>query len=110
MYSQEKKRQENERKVEENKLDANIHFHGLLDEDEIKKLLTKLDVYIHASFAETMCTSVMQAMSCGLPIIGSDIPGINDIVEKDVNALLFSNKEPEILLKQPPTNAFWPVA
>lgn len=85
--------------VREEKLDTQIHFHGLLGEKEIIELLTRLDVYIHASFAETMCTSVMQAMACGLPVLASNIPGINDIVEEKNNAFLFENKNKEGLLK-----------
>lgn len=85
--------------VEEKKLSEQIHFHGLLDENEIIELLTKLDVYIHASFAETMCTSVMQAMACGLPVLASNIPGINDIVEEERNAILFENDNIDKLIK-----------
>lgn len=71
-------------------LDKQIHFHGLLDEQGIKNLLAGLDIYIHASFAETMCTSVMQAMACGLPVLASDIPGINNITGAKENVILFA--------------------
>lgn len=74
-------------------LDKQVHFHGLLDEQGIKDLLGRLDIYIHASFAETMCTSVMQAMACGLPVLASDIPGINNITIAGDNALLFANND-----------------
>ncbi len=80
-----------EKAVTDNGLAARVHFHGLLNEEELYEFLARLDVYVHASFAETMCTSVMQAMACGLPVIASDIPGINDIVEKNKNAILFNN-------------------
>lgn len=82
-----------EKAVKEEGLSDQIHFHGLLGEKEIIELLGKLDVYIHASFAETMCTSVMQAMASGLPVLASDIPGINDIAWKDKNAILFNNND-----------------
>ncbi len=81
------------RAVKDHKLHSQVHFHGLLNEEEVREFLTKLDVYVHASFAETMCTSVMQAMSCGLPVLASDVPGINDIVRKEENAFLFSNDD-----------------
>lgn len=68
-------------------------FHGLLEEAAVIDLLNRLDIYVHASFSETMCTSVMQAMACGLPIIGSNIPGINDIVKDGENAFLFDNND-----------------
>lgn len=89
-----------EKIVIEKRMEANVHFHGLLNEQEIISLLHKLDIYVHASFAETMCTSVMQAMACGLPVLGSDIPGINDIVKAGDNALLFANNDTRMLLEQ----------
>lgn len=72
-------------------LQDRVIFHGLLTEDEIISFLRGLDFYIHASDAEAMCTAVMQAMACGLPIVASDIPGINNIVMANENARLFSN-------------------
>jgi len=89
-----------EKKVIERNMATNVHFHGLLNEQEIISLLHGLDVYVQASFAETMCTSVMQAMACGLPVLGSDIPGINDIVKAGENALLFANNDTDMLLEQ----------
>ncbi len=87
------KLEELEKVVVQENLDKQVHFHGLLNEDEVTQFLTDLDVYVHASFSETMCTSVMQAMACGLPVLGSDIPGINDIVKNEENAILFSNND-----------------
>lgn len=89
-----------EKKVMESRMTGNIHFHGLLNEEEIISFLHGLDIYVHASFAETMCTSVMQAMACGLPVLGSDIPGINNIVKAGDNALLFANNDTGMLLEQ----------
>ena len=74
--------------VVENKLEHQIHFHGLLAENELVGFFRSLDLYVHASFAETMCTTVMQAMACGLPVIGSDIPGINDLLTDDSDCLI----------------------
>lgn len=81
-----------QQRVAEIKLEEQIHFHGLLDESRLTDFYRNLDLYLHASFAETMCTSVMQAMACGLPVIGSDIPGINDLLpEKAVCLDLLPN-------------------
>lgn len=82
-------------------LESQVHFHGLLGETEMLAFFRQLDLYVHASFAETMCTSVMQAMACGLPVVGSDIPGINDLLPAGDNTIvLLPNNEPETWLKQ----------
>lgn len=83
-----------QQRVAENKLEEQIHFHGLLPEKQLTGFFHSLDLYLHASFAETMCTSVMQAMACGLPVIGSDIPGINDLLpEKSACLALLPNTD-----------------
>lgn len=79
--------------VQKKGLQDQVVFHGLLNEKQIILFLQGLDFYVHASYAETMCTAVMQAMACGLPVLASDIPGINNIVEADKNALLFKNDD-----------------
>ncbi len=79
--------------VQKKGLQDHVKFHGLLTEEEILSFLEKLDFYVHASYAETMCTSVMQAMACGLPVLASNIPGINNIVLENENALLFKNSD-----------------
>lgn len=76
-----------QQRVAENKLEGQIHFHGLLDESRLTDFYRALDLYLHASFAETMCTSVMQAMASGLPVIGSDITGINDLIPEKTDCL-----------------------
>lgn len=84
--------------VNEKKLKDRVIFHGLLTENEIISFLRGLDFYIHASDAEAMCTAVMQAMACGLPVVASNIPGINNIVEVNSNAKLFANSNIEELI------------
>ena len=78
-------------------IEANVFFTGTLDETELVAYLNNLDIYVHASLGETMSTSIMQAMACGKPVIASDVPGINNMLEdretgllippEDVNAL-----------------------
>lgn len=79
-------------------LTAQIHFHGLLEEQAMIGFFGSLDLYIHASFAETMCTSAMQALACGLPVAGSDIPGINDLLPETGIIELFPNGNADALL------------
>lgn len=82
--------------ITEKGLDKQVHLHGLLEEKEMLAFFSRLDLYVHASFAETMCTSVMQAMACGLPVIGSDIPGINDLLPAgDQTICLLPNDRPQ---------------
>lgn len=57
-----------------------IIFDGLLTEREMVGFYQRLTLYVHATRSETMSTSVVQALSCGVPVIASDIPGMSDIL------------------------------
>jgi L-malate glycosyltransferase len=65
-----------------------VIFTGMLEEKELVSFLNNLDIYIHATLGETMSTALMQAMACAKPIIASDVPGINNMVENNVTGLL----------------------
>lgn len=58
-----------------------VTFAGNLDEENLRAFFQQTDLYVHASKGETMSTAIMQALSCGLPLIASDIPGINNLID-----------------------------
>lgn len=66
--------------VRQRGLEHSVSFPGLLDEMELQAWFHKLDVYAHASDGETLSTSLLQAMACGLPIVGSDVSGIANLL------------------------------
>jgi glycosyltransferase involved in cell wall biosynthesis len=84
-----------ENKVLAAKLEGSIIFEGILAEKDLPAFLQKLDVYIHASFGETMSTSIMQAMACGKAIVASDVDGINNMIIDGVTGLLVKVKDSE---------------
>ena len=86
--------------VSANGLSEQVKFLGILNEEEIISLLHETTIYVHASLGETMPTSLMQAMSCGLPVIGSDISGINNLVDHELNGLLVEKSDSEALATQ----------
>ncbi len=77
-----------------------VNFLGMLSEKGVVEFLQGLDIYVMSSFAETMCTAVMQAMSCSLPVIATNISGINNIVTHKETGLLFKVKNQEELAEQ----------
>jgi glycosyltransferase involved in cell wall biosynthesis len=89
------KRPDIARRVRANSLDARVTLLGVLDEDDFAAWLRSLDIYVHASAGETLCTSIMQAMACQLPIIGSSVAGIIDLIGTDPPCgLLVASQDP----------------
>lgn len=66
----------------------NVIFTGTITENELLQFLNELDIYIHASFGETMSTAIMQAMAFGKPVIASNVPGINNMIENEATGIL----------------------
>ena len=79
-------------KINELKINNKIKTEGYLDEINLKKWYNSLDLYIHASSGEGMSTSILQAMSMKLPVLGSHVTGITDVIgRKKYLGLLFKN-------------------
>lgn len=86
--------------VKEQAIEDKAFFTGALNENGIVEFLNNTFIYVHSSLSEVMSTSVMQAMATGLPIIASDIPGINNMVIDGENGLLFPVGNDKILTEK----------
>jgi L-malate glycosyltransferase len=59
--------------------------------------LKQADIFILPSRAEGISNALLEAMSCGLPVIASDVPGNADVVRHGHNGLLFPFDDPDTL-------------
>ena len=64
---------------------------------DVPQILRVFDVFVMSSHLEGLCTSIMDAMATGIPVVASDVGGIPEIVENGANGLLVSAKEPSLL-------------
>jgi len=55
---------------------------------EIGDILSIMDVFAMPSLKEGLGLALMEAMACGLAVIGSDVGGIKDLVRNGVNGML----------------------
>ena len=78
-------------------LSENIVFTGMLEEADLPGFINSLDIYVHATLGETMSTAIMQVMACRLPIIASDVLGVNNMIKHNQNGLLVPAKNAEVL-------------
>lgn len=63
------------------------------------QLLSAFDVLWNGSLYEGQSNTILEAMSCGVPVIASDIPGNRDLVQDDHTGYLFPLGEPSKLTK-----------
>jgi len=52
------------------------------------RLLQNADLFVCPSLEDNLPNTVMEAMACGLPVIGTNVGGIPDMVESGVNGYL----------------------
>ena len=68
--------------------------------DEIKKRYISSDLYVSASTLEACPLPPLEAMACGKPVLLTDIPAHQELIEKSNGGLVFSlNKENDIQKK-----------
>lgn len=73
-------------------LDKSVRFLGLLNEDEMIQFYSKLHCYVLATHAETLSTAILQAMSCGLPVLTSNIPNNKLLIVPNQTGWLYEDK------------------
>ena len=61
--------------------------------------MQKADLFVLPSRAEGMSNALLEAMTFGLPVVASDVPGNAHLIQHNVNGLLFESENPEALAK-----------
>jgi glycosyltransferase involved in cell wall biosynthesis len=75
-----------------------VEFLGFRSGDELRSLLEgAMFVVVPSTWYENLPFSVMEALAAGKPVIASDIGGIPEMVEDEVNGLLFPLGDVEAL-------------
>lgn len=79
------------------RLNARVNFMGVVDNDQMPRVLNRYRYYILPSFYEGMPKALLEAMACGLVCIGTDVEGINQIIDDGVNGYLAKGTGPQAL-------------
>lgn len=75
-------------------------FKGYVDESEIPKVYSHSSIYVAPSTYEPLGIRILEAMSCNLPVIASDVGGISEIIDNDKNGLLIPPNDHEALAEK----------
>lgn len=75
----------------------NVLQTGFVPEDEMIRWYQKTTIFLCPSLLDVFPTVIPQALACGAPVIASDVGGIPEIVENDVNGLLVPPGHPGML-------------
>jgi len=74
----------------------NILFKGSLNHNEIVSYLNCADIFVLPTEAEGCCNAIIEALACGLPIISSNKPFNNEILDDDCSIRLDEHDEQQL--------------
>jgi colanic acid/amylovoran biosynthesis glycosyltransferase len=67
-----------------------VIFEGWKNQDELRAIYARTDIFVFSSFAEGIPVVLMEAMAHGLPCVAPRITGIPELIEHGVDGLLFT--------------------
>ena len=75
---------------------SNILHKGGLRHEQIPEYLNASDVFVLPTLAEGCCNAIVEAMSCGLPVISSNLPFNWDVLDDSNSIMIDPNDVDEI--------------
>ncbi len=66
-----------------------VTFHGRVEEEELRRILTRASVFAMPSIAELQSIATMEAMASGLPVVAADALALPHLVHDGENGWLF---------------------
>jgi len=66
---------------------------------DVPSLVSALDVFVMSSHMEGLGTSILDAMACGVPVVGTEAGGIPEIITDGENGMLVPTRNPEMLAR-----------
>ena len=79
--------------VDELNLGPYVTFHGSVPHEEIPSLLLRATIFIHCSEDEGLPVAIIEAMTCGLPVVASNVGGIPELVENGKNGFILDPED-----------------
>ncbi len=79
-------------KIRELQMHEQITLHGFATRDTVLDLLQHADAFVLSSHYETFGVAIIEAMSCGLPVISTKCGGPESIIINDTLGILVDNR------------------
>ena len=70
-----------EKLIVDHKLEKSVFLMGEVTNDSVPQELNKLDVFCVTSYNESFGVAVVEAMSCGIPVVATNVDGFREVVD-----------------------------
>ena len=84
----------NKAKFEKLVLDSNVKYLGY--HNNVKKYIVDADVVVLPSFREGLPKSLLEAASCKLPLVATDVPGGREVCKNNFIGILIQKKDSKV--------------
>jgi len=88
------------RKVRALGVEKNVVFLGWIPQDEIPKYLKMSTIYVTTSLSDGTSASLIEAMTCRLPVVVTDTPGNTEWIKDGSNGLIFTVRDSKALAEK----------
>lgn len=75
------------------KINDRVKIYTGLPHEEVLKILAEKDIFVFSSISEGRGNALLEAMAAGIPVVCSDFPGANELIENNENGWLYRNDD-----------------
>jgi len=79
--------------INKNDLSERVLLYGHVDRNALRRLYQNSSIFLLPSYYEGLPNVILEAMSCGLPIIATDVGGISEVVHEGDNGFLIQPQD-----------------
>lgn len=94
-YGNDRYNGEIQKKIKDYALDVTLNK-DIIGHDQLPSILNNSSIFILPSLYEGHPKALIEAMACGLPVIATDVQGINNIIDHSINGYLCGTSPEEI--------------
>jgi len=69
-------------------LGVKVIFSGRLPHEQLPQRMAEARIFVLCSHYEGLSSALLEAMACGMAVVGTNVPGIKEVVTDGVNGLL----------------------
>jgi glycosyltransferase involved in cell wall biosynthesis len=82
-----------QKEVSDSSFQKRIRFLGRVGRKDIVELYRNATIFAFPSYYEGLPGSLLEAMSCELPIVATEVPGNIDLIDHNINGILVPSKD-----------------